>query len=195
MRVHVSDMIRENYPEYYGWFDYPEDRTVAFCDTHAEWGILGNMAATPLIVDGVPFSSAEVVFQVMKFTDPEARKAVYAWKGQRAKMVAKHYEKETGTRPDWGAILIDALKFCLQTKYEQSAAFRTELARTGDRFIVEVQANSTKPADSYSAKLTPDGRLWSGPNLMGRLLMELRDKGALEYTLPEDAVRFTDLLD
>ena len=195
MRVHVSDMIRENYPEYYGWFDYPADRTVAFCDTHAEWGILGNMAATPLIVDGVPFSSAEVVFQVMKFTDPEARKAVYAWKGQRSKMVAKHYEKETGIRPDWGAILIDALKFCLQTKYEQSEAFSTELARTGDQFIVEVQANPGKPADSYSARLTADGKLWSGPNLMGRLLMELRDKGALEYTLPEDAVRFKDLLD
>ena len=108
-------------------------------------------------------------------------------------MRAKHWEKEVGPRPGWGGILVDALKFCLVTKYEQSGAFRAELARTGDRFIVEVQANSRRPADSYSAKLTPDGTAWSGPNLMGRLLMELRDNGTLKYSLPDDAIRFPDL--
>ena len=193
MRVHVSDWIRENYPEYYGWFDYPADRTVAFGETHAAWGILGNMASTPLIVDGVPFSSAEAVFQVMKFTDPAVRKAVFAKKGQGVKMRAKHYAKEVGVRSDWGTILVDALKFCILAKYRQSEAFRAELARTGDRFIVE--KNVRPRPDTYNAKLSDDGTVWSGPNLMGRLLMELRDNGTLEYHLPEDAMRFSDLLE
>lgn len=193
MRVHVSDWIREFYPEYYGWFEYPADRTVAFGDTHAEWGILGNMASTPLTVDGVPFSSAEAVFQVMKFTDPAVRKAVFAKKGQGVKMRAKHYEKEVGVRPDWGSILVDALKFCVLTKYEQSEAFRAELARTGDRFIVE--KNVHPRPDTYNARLSEDRTVWSGPNLMGRLLMELRDTGTLEYRLPEEAMRFSDLLE
>lgn len=193
--MHVRELIEKHYPEYYGWYDYPADRTVAFCKADGEWGILGNFGQTPLVVDGVPFHSAEVLFQVMKFSDPGARKAVYAQKGQHAKMTAKHFEKTVGPRADWGEILIDALKFCIMNKYVQSEAFRSELARTDDRFIVEVQSNHKKPADSYCAKLSPDGKTWSGPNLMGRLLMELRDKGKLEYDLPEDAMRFKDLLD
>ena len=194
MAVHVSDYIRQNYPEYYGWFEYPVDGTVAFCSTHEEWGILGNFGQTPLIVDGVPFYAAESVFQVMKFSDPAARKAVYSLKGLRLKRKATGLANSCGTRPDWGEIIVDALKFCLMTKYEQSEAFRKELARTGSRYIVEVQGNPKKRADTYNAKLTPDGKTWSGPNLMGRLLMELRDNGKLEYSLPADAMSFSDLL-
>ena len=85
------------------------------------------------------------------------------------------------------------LKFCLMTKYAQSEAFRDELARTGDRFIVEMQSNTLRPANTYNAKRSDDGQTWSGPNLMGRLLMELRDKGRLEYSLPDEVMRFPDL--
>ena len=144
-------------------------------------------------MDGVEFYAAESLFQVMKFSDPAARKDIHSFEGQKLKMRAKHWEKEVGPRPGWGGILVDALKFCLVTKYEQSGAFRAELARTGDRFIVEVQANPRRPAGTYSARLSEDGSTWTGPNLMGRLLMELRDNGKLEYSLPADAVLFGDL--
>ena len=33
-----------------------------------------------------------------------------------------------------------------------------------------------------------------GPNLLGRLLMELRDQGTLEYHLPADALDFITVL-
>ena len=89
------------------------------------------------------------------------------------------------------AILVDALKFCLMTKYGQSGAFREELARTGDRFIVEKNVHA-RP-DTYNARLSDDGTVWSGPNLMGRLLMELRDNGGLEYSLPDGISEFRDL--
>ena len=32
------------------------------------------------------------------------------------------------------------------------------------------------------------------PSLLGRLLMELRDNGKLEYKLPEDALEFVEFL-
>ncbi len=41
--------------------------------------------------------------------------------------------------------------------------------------------------------MSPDGNEFTGPNLMGRLLMELRDNGSLEYRLPEDMMDFSDL--
>jgi hypothetical protein len=36
--------------------------------------------------------------------------------------------------------------------------------------------------------------MWVGSNLTGRLLMELRENGRLEYNLPEDALKFIDIL-
>ena len=191
MCAHVSDYIREYYPEYYRWLDYPAEDVVVINKADEEWGILGNFGRTPLVVDGVPFYASESLFQVMKFTDPDARKAVHAWKGLCLKKVARHYENTVGPRPDWGRIIVDALKFCLMTKYGQSEAFRTELARTGNRTIVE-KAHGRR-ADTYSALLSADGTTWTGGNLMGRLLMELRATGKLEYHLPEDAMRFRDL--
>ena len=192
--MHVRELIEKYYPEYYGWFDYPAEETVAFSNADKEWGILGNFGHVTVTVDGVPFSTTERLFQVMKFSDPEARKAVYQepnpWAGKR--IVARAFEKTCGPRPDWGMIIVDALKFCLMTKYDQCREFRSELARTGSKFIVEKAAPHP---NTYSAKLSKDGKTWSGPNLMGRLLMELRDNGKLEYHLPEDAMRFSDLLE
>ena len=108
-------------------------------------------------------------------------------------MMARHYEKVGSVREDWGHVFIDAMKFCLMQKYAQSEEFRKELERTKGKFIVEQQPNPKRPAGAYSAKLSEDGKTWKGPNIMGRLLMELRDNGMLEYSLPEDATQFSDL--
>ena len=59
---------------------------------------------------------------------------------------------------------------------------------------MEKTANPKRPADAWSAKLSEDGKTWAGPNIMGRLLMELRDNGRLEYNLPADVMVFSDLL-
>ncbi|MCQ2172781.1 MAG: NADAR family protein [Bacteroidales bacterium] len=191
--MHVSQFIEKYYPEYYSWNEYPADRTVGFCKVADEWGIFSNFAQTPITIGGVTFYSAESLFQVMKFSDTSARKAIYSYKGQGLKMQAKHLEKTVGVREDWGRIIVDALKFCLAAKYEQSEEFRKELERSRGKFIVEDQTTFTKPADTYGAKLSKDGISYSGPNLMGRLLMELRDKGKLEYVLPEGTFDFSDL--
>ena len=192
--MRLEGSIKEFYPEWYGIQTYPADKTDAFCKVTEEWGVLGNFAATPLVVDGVPFDCTEKLFQVMKFADMESRKIVYSVKGQTIKMKAKHQEKVGVIREDWGRIFIDAMKFCLVQKYQQSETFRKELERSKGLFIVEQQVNPRRPAGAYSAKLSDDSKTWAGPNIMGRLLMELRDEGTLEYDLPDDAIHFSDLL-
>lgn len=47
----VYPFIKEFYPEYDGIASYPADECAVFCSTHEEWGILSNMAATPITVD------------------------------------------------------------------------------------------------------------------------------------------------
>ncbi|MBO4536413.1 MAG: NADAR family protein [Bacteroidales bacterium] len=190
----LEGFIKEFYPEWYGIQEYPADKTAAFCKVDKEWGVLGNFAPTPILVDGVPFDCTEKLFQIMKFTDRESRKIVYAQKGQPIKMKARHQEKVGAVREDWGRIFIDAMKFCLMQKYAQSETFRKELERSKGLFIVEQQADSRRTAGAYSAKLSEDGKTWTGPNIMGRLLMELRDNGKLEYKLPANVMNFKDLL-
>lgn len=191
--MRLEGFIREYYPEWYGIQEYPADKTVSFLKVDGEWGLLSNFARTPIVIDGVTFDCTEKLFQVIKFTDDESRKVIYSKKGQPIKMMARHQEKVGSVREDWGRIFIDVMKFCLMQKYSQSEAFRKELERSKGMFIVEQQPNPKRPAGAYSAKLSEDGKTWRGPNIMGRLLMELRDKGRLEYSLPEDAMRFPDL--
>jgi predicted NAD-dependent protein-ADP-ribosyltransferase YbiA (DUF1768 family) len=90
-------------------------------------------------------------------------------------------------------MVIDAMKFCLVTKYEQSEEFRCKLESTRGLFIVEDQTTMRKNyPDAWGVK--PSGTNFSGPNLLGRLLMELRDTGTLSYTLPTDALSFLEHL-
>ena len=187
----VYPFIQRFYPEYDGIQSYPASECAVFCKTNEEWGILSNMASTPIIIKGVEFKSAEHIFQMLKFIEAEYVKKV--WQGitannkisQNIKMTAKSYEPEH-RRADWGSMIVDALKYAIQKKYEQCESFRQEL------YIVEKQANPKKPADTWSAK--QEGDMWVGSNLTGRLLMELRDNGRLEYHLPNDALRFIDIL-
>ena len=91
--------------------------------------------------------------------------------------------------------IVDAMKYCLVKKYEWCPEFREALERTKGLYIVEDQTTfPRKTADSWGVKLSADGTQYVGPNLLGRLLMELRDNGGkLEYRLPEEMTRFVDL--
>ena len=192
--MHIREFIEKNYPEYYSIEQYPADKTAPFCKVDAPWGIFSNFGRTPLVVDGVSVDCSEKLFQVMKFADMASRKAVFKAKGQTMKMKAKHQEKVGTVRHDWGEIIVDAMKFCLMQKYTQSEAFRTELERSRGLFIVEDQTTFPKKnPDTWGVKQSGDGKEYIGPNLMGRLLMELRDNGKLDYMLPSDATVFQDL--
>ena len=188
----IAPFIKENYPQYYSVGEYPADKCAPFCKVDGEWGIFGNFGRTPLIVGGVVFKTSEQLFQLMKFrgAEEDAIKAVYA--AGNPKMTTKKWEKQC-RREDWGTMIVDAMKYCLVTKYAQSAEFRAELERSKGLFIVEDQTTFSKTnPDTWGAKLRDDK--YVGSNLLGRLLMELRDNGTLEYTLPEDAFGFLEVV-
>jgi ribA/ribD-fused uncharacterized protein len=186
----ISDFIRDNYPEYWGIQTYPASECVRIHKIDEEWGIFSNFGHTPLVVEGVTFDTSERLFQLMKFKDEEPVKAVY--NAINPKMTTKHWEK-THRREDWGKMIIDAMKYCLTMKYEQSEEFRQELNRSKGKYIVEDQSGfRKKEPDAWGVKLQ-DGN-YVGPNLLGRLLMELRDTGKLDYTLSADAFKFIEFL-
>jgi len=188
----IAELIRNNYPDYYKWVAYPADQCVCIHKVKEEWGILSNFGDTPLMIDGITFINAEQLFQMMKFRDPEPLLDLYHSKGLTIKMKAKRWENKY-RREDWGTMLVDAMKFCLVQKYEQCPVFKEKLLSTEDKFIVEDQtANRKKSPDTWGVKR--NGNTLEGSNLLGRLLMELRDKGTLAYHLPDDALDFVDVI-
>lgn len=194
----ISEYIKEFYPQYYGYVTYPKSECVTIHKVDGEWGIFCNFAPTPITIDGVLFKSSEHLFQLMKFKDPEVISNIMngitnnGKKCYQIKKTVKSYEKEF-RREDWGSMIIDAMKFCLMKKYEQSADFRAKLEESKGHFIVEDQTTMPKKSpDAWGVK--PCGDNFTGPNLLGRLLMELRDNGTLEYRLSDDAFAFIGVL-
>lgn len=195
----IAPLVKENYPHYYSWNEYPAEECILIRSTKEQWGILGNFAAAPLVVDGVQFSNSEQLFQMMKFSDEETLRTIFKAKGLPLKWAAKKAEGNSLRREDWGKVIIDAMKFCLQTKYDQSEQFRHVLAETTGKIIVEDQtklkttkSGRIKDADTWGVVLKDDKYI--GSNLLGRLLMELRDNGKLDYTLPSDIFNFISIL-
>ena len=138
----IAPLIKEFYPEYYSWNEYLVDECIPIRKVREEWGILGNFAPAKLGVDGVEFKNSEQLFQMMKFSDRETILSIYTKNGLPLKWAAKSGEKNGMCRSDWGKIIIDCMKFCLQTKYDQNEDFRTTLNGTKGHFIVEDQTNN-----------------------------------------------------
>ena len=161
---------------------YPAEQTIGFTSTAAEWGILSNFAKTPMVVTGVEFACVEQMFHYIRLNNEMARaEYLKLTPNMGLKMKAKAFKKRGVERSDWREIAVDVMRFCLNHKYQASAEFRKALADSGDRFIVEDESNRKKKPDSWGAVLDTATNEYYGKNIMGRLLIELREKGLLEY--------------
>jgi type I restriction enzyme S subunit len=102
-----------------------------------------------------------------------------------AKMRGKPYRNFT--RPDWEQVRVSIMRWCLRAKLAQNwQRFGQLLLSTGDLPIVEMKV---RRSDFWGARATESGEL-VGMNVLGRLLMELRedlkvdDQGALKAVEP-----------
>ena len=188
----IVNWIKKFYPQYMGIKRYPANQCACVKGVADEWGILGNFGRASVVVNGVEFSNTEKLFQCMKFTHAPVIQEIYAQSNMSIKMKARKKEYEQYVREDWPKIFLDALKFVLVAKYEQSEDFRNELERSIGLYIVEDETGRRKEADAYGAVLVGDEMV--GPSLLGQFLMELRDTGKLDYTLPADALDFIEYL-
>ena len=186
----IVHWIKEFYPQYFGIHRYPVDQCACIKGAAEEWGVLGNFGRASVVINGVEFNKTEKLFQCMKFTHAPVIKEIYAQNGMGMKQKAKKKEYAVYIREDWPRIFLDALKFVLVTKYEQSEEFRNELERSKGLYIVEDETSRKKGKDADAYGTIRVGDEMVGPNLLGQFLMELRDTGKLDYTLPADALDF-----
>lgn len=153
--------------------EYDPASSVAFCKTGEEFGGLSNMApGFPLCVNGVDIRTSEALYQACRFPyRPDVQQLIINERSpMAAKMRNKPYRQET--RDDWNAVRVKIMRWCLRVKLSQNLdTFGDLLLRTGNHDIVEKK----RATDFWGAKFTDDGLL-VGENVLGRLLMELRDE-------------------
>jgi ribA/ribD-fused uncharacterized protein len=163
---------------------YRRAEAITFQKTNERFGALSNMApGFPLEVNGIPFGTSEVLYQAFRFPHlPDVQRMIIAEKSpMTAKMKSKPYR--VFSRPDFEQMKVSVMRWCLRVKLLQNwNGFAAVLEATLDRPIVEV---STK--DSFwGARPESEDQLIGG-NVMGRLLMELREqlRGPMRETLKQ----------
>jgi ribA/ribD-fused uncharacterized protein len=153
---------------------YRRFECATFRKTDEEFGGLSNMAAGfPLNVNDVPIGTAEAIYQACRFPyRPDVQQLIIDQTSpMTAKMRSKPYRDET--RPDWDQARVPIMRWCLRVKLVQNwEKFCAALLATGDRPIVE----DSRRDDFWGAIATKDDpQMLVGCNVLGRLLMELRE--------------------
>lgn len=159
---------------------YDPASCVVFRKTNERFGGLSNMAAGfPLRVNGVSIRTSEALYQACRFPHmPEVQRLIIGENSpMTAKMRGKPYRDQS--RGDWDSVRTKIMRWCLRVKLAQNLrSFGDLLIETGDKPIVEYSSKD----DFWGARPQEDGSL-QGMNILGRLLMELREQirsGALE---------------
>ena len=124
-----------------------------------------NFAKYPFTVDGVAYPTSEHYYQSKKFIDPEYRSLVI--ESPTPKSCAEiGRNKYLPLRPDWEEIKDDVMRMALWHKFSAHLPLVKSLLDTEDKEIIE-----DTPIDWYWG-CGADG---TGKNMLGKLLMELRE--------------------
>lgn len=172
-----------HYPQYDIIARYPAEQTIGYTSTAAAWGIFSNFAKTPMLVNGIEFACVEQMFHYIRLNNAmERAEYIKLTPNMGLKMKAKAFKKRGIERSDWREIAVEVMRFCLNHKYQASVEFRKALADSGSKYIVEDESNRKKKPDSWGTVLDATTNEYYGKNIMGQLLMELREKEQLDYT-------------
>lgn len=152
---------------------YERAQSIVFLKTKEAFGGLSNMAGGfPLRVNGIRIFTSEALYQACRFPHlPDVQRIVLDEPSpMTSKMKTKPYRQNS--RPDWDQVRVRVMRWCLRVKLVQNwKAFGDLLLATDDKPIVE----ESRKDDFWGANSVDEHTL-VGMNVLGRLLMELREE-------------------
>jgi ribA/ribD-fused uncharacterized protein len=144
--------------------------TIHFYSTKGEYGPFSNFSAHRLFLKGKTWRTSEHYFQAQKFAGTEHEEELRL--AESPMVVARMgRSRKRPLRKDWESVKDDIMREAVMAKFSQDKELKALLLSTGDATLVEHTAN-----DSYWA----DGRDGTGKNMLGIILMEVREKLRLE---------------
>jgi ribA/ribD-fused uncharacterized protein len=139
--------------------------TIRFYSTSQAYGEFSNFAHFPFVLDCRTWPTSEHYFQAQKFQDRAYQERIRL---VDSPMIAARLGRSRSVpiRPDWEAVKDEVMRAALRAKFGAHAELASLLIGTGDEDLVEA---TTK--DHYWGC----GTSGTGRNMLGVLLMELRD--------------------
>ena len=139
---------------------------IDFYSTKDPYGEFSNFATFPLEIDGKTWPTSEHYFQAQKFAGTPHEEELRAIESPM-KVALAGRERHRPLRPDWEEVKDDVMRRALRAKFTQHDSLRELLLGTGESELVEHTKN-----DSYWG----DGGDRTGGNMLGKLLVELREE-------------------
>ncbi|WP_417379454.1 NADAR family protein [Gimesia sp.] len=143
-----------------------DNNTINFYSVGDEYGEFSNFAPFPVRIDGKKWPSSEHYFQAQKFVGDEHLEAI---RKAKSPMIAARMgrSRKRPLRKDWESVKISIMRKAVLAKFKQCEDLCEMLISTGDAKIVEHTSN-----DSYWG----DGGNGSGKNMLGQILMQVREQ-------------------
>ena len=139
---------------------------IHFYSVSDEFGEFSNFSPHPIVLDGKRWPTSEHYFQAQKFEDEAKREEIR--RANRPMLAAKlGRDRKAKLRRDWESVKVGVMRDAVRAKFTQHQNLRALLLSTGDAKLVEHTEN-----DSYWG----DGGDGSGKNMLGRVLMQVRDE-------------------
>lgn len=139
--------------------------TINFYSLNKPYGSFSNFARYPINVRGSIWPTSEHYFQGQKFAGTLDEEEL---RGAPTPMIAAQMGRERSRplRPDWDVVKDSIMRDALYAKYTQHSALKEMLLGTNEATLVEHTTN-----DGYWG----DGGDGNGKNMLGKLLMEIRE--------------------
>lgn len=137
---------------------------ISFYVPNDEYGFLCNFSAHGFMLDDRYWPTVEHYFQAQKFAGTEHEERIRV---SRTPKQAKNLgqDRELPLRADWEEARVEVMRAALRAKFTTHADLQKALLATGDEELVE-----NAPTDYFWGC----GKLGTGQNTLGKLLMETR---------------------
>lgn len=139
---------------------------IHFYRTTGDYGCFSNFSRHSVFLDGVRWPTSEHYFQAQKFLDPAIRERIRMAKTPR-EAADMGRDRKLPLRPDWEQVKDDVMRKAVEAKFTQREELKEILLSTGDEELIEQTTN-----DHYWGC----GTNGDGKNMLGRILMEVREK-------------------
>jgi hypothetical protein len=150
--------------------------TIKFYRLKDPYGCFSNFSRHPILLDGITWPTTEHYFQAQKYVDTV--KYLQIARAPTPKLAAElGRDRSLPIRHDWENVKDAIMKKCVMEKALQHPEVMDALIRSGNEEIVE-----DSPIDYYWGC----GKEGTGKNMLGKILMEIREEIKKEYRVGDN---------
>lgn len=132
----------------------------SFC---GEYEFLSNFYNSIVTYKGLTYQNSEAAYQAQKCMSEEERKQFTSMNPSKAKRTGR----KVNLRHDWEDVKVNEMRNIVFAKFSQNTELAEKLIQTGDAYLEEGNTWGDRTWGTVNG---------NGQNLLGKILMETRDK-------------------